>query len=549
MADAWTITINFADVTPYVDVTTILIRKKVGFRRATAQFVVRNLPASTVTYKNWQRVQIFRDTTLEFGGLLMAYDYEDLGVNRDTLVTCVDYSVLLDATLTSANSVYPINVAGQTVVDLIAAELPEITADLVDDGGYVADGDTMGEIILDYRPVADVIRDLAAACGFTYYVKQSGVDPYPVDLYFHAVGGEDAPFGLTTNSPDEVYSFPMRVEAWSTEGTSVRNKVYIQYADGVVSADSDASQVTYGFDLEMIKRAETADATYATVVAQGLLGTYSEERETGKVVCWEPGLEAGMRIHIEHVPLEIDDDYIIQEIEIQPDGDKTRFTLQVGEMLQDPGLIDRLRAFDSLNNQSSSGGTAQLFVGRREGPHVGLWRTKRPDGEYNIYLNAADTANGPFLSVGGVEDATNSSWISIGYADPVTGKAPIRLAEPEGGPDDSETRPRLEIDASTLVGDLPSTVAIPVAVRAVVDTTTETAGDGLIVCNKGTAMTVNLLAATGSGRRLIIKSIGAGAVTVDGADAETIDGETTQVMAQWDAMQLIDYAAGAWVIV
>lgn len=520
MADAWTITINYADVTPYVDVTTIRIRKKVGFRRDTAQFVVRNLPASAITYKNWQRVQIFRDTTLEFGGLMMAYDYEDLGVNRDTLVTCVDYSVLLDGTLTSANSVYPINVAGQTVVDLIAAEVPEITAALVEDGGYVEDGDTMGEIVLDYKPVADVIRDLAVACGFTYYVKQSGVDPYPVDLYFHAVGGEDAPFGLTTNSPDEVYSFPMRVEAWSTEGTSVRNKIYIQYADGVVSAESDASQVAYGFDLEMIKRAETADATYATVVAQGLLQAYSDERETGTVVCWEPGLEAGMRIHIEHVPLEIDDDYIIQEIEVRPDGDQTIYTLQVGEMLQDPGLIDRLRAFDSLNNNSSTGGAAQLFVGRREGPHVGLWRTKRPDGEYNIYLNATDTANGPFLSVGGVEDATNSSWLSIGYADPVTGKAPIRLAQPEGGPGDSETRPGLEIEASCLVGELPEGMGGGSGSGCTGATGTFESVDAWVTVDNGCVVEITYKSTATSARSTALRAGG----VVGAATAETVYG-------------------------
>jgi len=86
-------------------------------------------------------------------------------------------------------------------------------------------------------------------------------------------------------------------------------------------------------------------------------------------------------------------------------------------------------------------------------------------------------------------------------------------------------------------------------VRVVTDTTTELASDGMIVCNKATAMTVNLLAATGSGRKITVKSIGAGAVTVDGADAETIDGATTQVLGQWDAAQLVDYESGKWVIV
>jgi hypothetical protein len=478
MADAWTITIDGVDRTAYVDVSTIKVKKKVGFRRNSAEFVIRNLPATTLSFQTWEAVQIWRDTTLEFGGLVMAYDYDDLGVNRDTLITCVDYSALLDGKLTAAAAVYPINVAGQTVIDLVTNECTEITAALVDDGGYVEEGEPMGEIILDYKPIADVIRDLAVACGFTYYVEQSAVSPYPINLHFHAFSGEDAPFGLTTNSPDSVYTFPMRVDAWSTEGTSVRNKVFIQYADGVVSAESGASQTDYGHTLEMIKRAETADATYATIVAQGLLEAYSAERETGTVTCWEPGLTAGMRIAIEHVPLGIEDTYIIQEIEIRPDGDETIFTLQLGEALQDPGLIDRLRAYDSLNQSST--GKADLFVGRREGPHVGLWRTRRVDGEWNVYIQATDTANGPFFSVGDVEDLTNEAWISIGYADPATGKAPIRLAAPQGGSADSETRPGLEIEAGSLVGALPAVLGGATGSFTTVDSKTVTVVNGLI---------------------------------------------------------------------
>lgn len=82
--------------------------------------------------------------------------------------------------------------------------------------------------------------------------------------------------------------------------------------------------------------------------------------------------------------------------------------------------------------------------------------------------------------------------------------------------------------------------------RTVTDTTTETTTDGTIVCNKGTAMTVNLLAATGSGRIRVVKNIGAGTVTVDGADVETIDGDTTQELLQWESLTIQDIASGVW---
>lgn len=78
---------------------------------------------------------------------------------------------------------------------------------------------------------------------------------------------------------------------------------------------------------------------------------------------------------------------------------------------------------------------------------------------------------------------------------------------------------------------------------------TAAATDDVIIANKATAMTITLPAATGGGKVYWIKSIGAGAVTVDANASETIDGETTQTIGQWESICINDYAAGAWVII
>ena len=85
-------------------------------------------------------------------------------------------------------------------------------------------------------------------------------------------------------------------------------------------------------------------------------------------------------------------------------------------------------------------------------------------------------------------------------------------------------------------------------VRIVTDTTTEIADDKLIVCNKATAMTVNLLAATGSKRTLEIGSINNGVVTVTTNGADTINGEETQSVYNGSCMVIKDYAANKWII-
>ena len=76
-----------------------------------------------------------------------------------------------------------------------------------------------------------------------------------------------------------------------------------------------------------------------------------------------------------------------------------------------------------------------------------------------------------------------------------------------------------------------------------------TSADETVICNKGSAMTITLPAATGSGITYSIKNIGAGDVTVDGNSSDTIDGDTTQTLYQWDGIRIADYAANKWVVI
>ena len=85
--------------------------------------------------------------------------------------------------------------------------------------------------------------------------------------------------------------------------------------------------------------------------------------------------------------------------------------------------------------------------------------------------------------------------------------------------------------------------------RVVTNTTTELTNDGLIVCNKATAMTVNLLAATGSNRELQIGSINDGVITVTPNGSDKINGEVSQSLYNGSCMVIKDYAANKWIII
>lgn len=73
--------------------------------------------------------------------------------------------------------------------------------------------------------------------------------------------------------------------------------------------------------------------------------------------------------------------------------------------------------------------------------------------------------------------------------------------------------------------------------------------DHIIYCGDS-AGTVNLPAATGSGRELIVERSGTANITVDADGSETINGATTQVMTvQYQSITLIDVVNGQWRIV
>jgi hypothetical protein len=80
------------------------------------------------------------------------------------------------------------------------------------------------------------------------------------------------------------------------------------------------------------------------------------------------------------------------------------------------------------------------------------------------------------------------------------------------------------------------------------DTATVGSTTSIAVCNKITAFTLTLPAATGSARTIQIKNIGAGVVAVEGNLAETIDDELNQHINQYEGISIVDYAAGKWAI-
>lgn len=71
----------------------------------------------------------------------------------------------------------------------------------------------------------------------------------------------------------------------------------------------------------------------------------------------------------------------------------------------------------------------------------------------------------------------------------------------------------------------------------------------IVIGNSTTGFTITMMPATGSGRKVTIKNINTGNVTIEGDSSDTIDGSLNAILVQWDSITVYDYAANSWCII
>jgi len=76
---------------------------------------------------------------------------------------------------------------------------------------------------------------------------------------------------------------------------------------------------------------------------------------------------------------------------------------------------------------------------------------------------------------------------------------------------------------------------------------TLTADNEVVLCN-GTFTVTLSPAASSDGKRYYIKNIGTGTITVDGDESETIDGETSVELDQYEYMDIVSDGESWWMI-
>lgn len=70
--------------------------------------------------------------------------------------------------------------------------------------------------------------------------------------------------------------------------------------------------------------------------------------------------------------------------------------------------------------------------------------------------------------------------------------------------------------------------------------------DTVLVFNRSSAGSTVLVAATGSGKQLMLYNEGEGEIEISGWGTNTVDGDRTVYLYQNESLHLIDYASGKW---
>lgn len=92
----------------------------------------------------------------------------------------------------------------------------------------------------------------------------------------------------------------------------------------------------------------------------------------------------------------------------------------------------------------------------------------------------------------------------------------------------------------TISGNLVTSSGVTVKTNIVTDTVNLDSSYHTVICNKGTAMSVNLPAvASNTGREYRIANKGAGVVTVDPNASEAIGNGTTLTLNQWQSCIIV----------
>ena len=253
-----------------------------------------------------------------FEGAIFAIDLKQSDANDfETFYVCSisDYSVWLDRAVCWDRSLpMPSPASDATIIQtLIGAFCPQIDATQ-----HVAQI-IPALVAYDWygKTCRQMLDDMATLSLAVWHVDFEGVLWYET-----AAAAPAAPFALST-SPDNVSTFPVRVDSWRRDFTNPVNHAYVRgalQATGVpIEADylDQPSINKYGEFSYSVIDDQITDVIDAELRARTTVLKYAQPLEQGQLTIWKDGLAVGQRVHITEENLGIEGDFTILSLAMQ----------------------------------------------------------------------------------------------------------------------------------------------------------------------------------------------------------------------------------------
>jgi hypothetical protein len=158
--------------------------------------------------------------------------------------------------------------------------------------------------------VREALDSVADEMDLHYYVD------FTKDLHMFRSEVIDAPFGLDDDAPDYSTTFPYSDFRRERDTMELTNAVKVIGRRHTRTVTDDASIAAYGRQESII--VDDSLRTLEQVLAAGRrrLNQLAEPIEDGGLTCWEPGIQAGMRIAVVNAMWSIDTNFIVTGVEM-----------------------------------------------------------------------------------------------------------------------------------------------------------------------------------------------------------------------------------------
>jgi len=175
------------------------------------EFVDRDGVAPDVQEKHEIIISNDADTERYFGGYVASIDMKAYAQTRRRIVSCQDYSILLETKL--VNEIYESQTDNAIILDLFATYLPGI-----DVATYVETSVTIDRIVFPHVTLREALERVCEVSGFDWYVD------YNEKLHYFAEETNLAPFDLLDT---EVLTHPHKMRSYVKDARKIENRILV----------------------------------------------------------------------------------------------------------------------------------------------------------------------------------------------------------------------------------------------------------------------------------------------------------------------------------